>query len=182
MMGTVSYMSPEQARGQKVDQRSDIFSLGVVLYEMVAGCRPFEGATKSDVIAALLTAEPPPLRQDCAEAPAKLEHIIGKCLGKDREDRYRAAEELLAELKGLRPIGQTDNAAPTRKVQASGAKFTLRRWAGVAAIAAVLVVGLIYFLSSRRALDSSARSDQIARRAAAGICREIPRRNTSPTG
>ncbi len=89
VIGTVSYMSPEQARGQKVDERSDIFSLGVVLYEMIAGRRPFEGATKSDVIAALLTAEPPPLRQDCAEAPAELERIIGKCLRKDREDRYR---------------------------------------------------------------------------------------------
>ena len=68
VMGTVSYMSPEQARGQKVDHRTDIFSLGVVLYEMLAGRRPFEGATTSDVIAALLTAEPPPLRQHCAEA------------------------------------------------------------------------------------------------------------------
>src|SRR5215813_528613 len=73
VMGTVSYMSPEQARGQKVDRRTDIFSLGVVLYEMVAGRRPFEGSTMSDVIAALLTAEPPPLRQYRAEATAELE-------------------------------------------------------------------------------------------------------------
>src|SRR5262249_28948496 len=73
VMGTVSYMSPEQARGQKVDLRADVFSLGVVLYEMIAGRRPFEGATMSDVIAALLTAEPPPLGEYCAEATTELE-------------------------------------------------------------------------------------------------------------
>ncbi len=158
MLGTVSYMSPEQARGQKVDHRTDIFSLGVLLYEMVAGCRPFEGATMSDVIAALLTAEPPPLRQHCAGAPAKLEQIVGECLAKDREDRYQAAEELLVELKALRPAGQTDEAA-ARRVEASGTRFALRHWPVIAAIAAVLVVGLIYFLSSRRA--SIVQPDQI---------------------
>ena len=89
VMGTVSYMSPEQARGQKVDQRTDIFSLGVMLYEMIAGRRPFEGATTSDVMAALLTAEPPPLRQHCPETPAELERIMGKSLSKDREARYQ---------------------------------------------------------------------------------------------
>jgi serine/threonine-protein kinase len=73
VMGTVSYMSPEQARGQKVDARSDIFSLGVVLYEMLAGRRPFEGETMSDVIAAVLTAEPPPVRKHCAQSTAELE-------------------------------------------------------------------------------------------------------------
>ncbi len=87
IMGTVKYMSPEQARGHRVDQRTDIFSLGVMLYEMVAGRRPFEGATTNDVIAALLTAEPPPLSSLDSQAPAELERIIDKCLVKDREAR-----------------------------------------------------------------------------------------------
>jgi eukaryotic-like serine/threonine-protein kinase len=102
VMGTVAYMSPEQARGLKVDQRTDIFSLGVILYEMIAGRRPFEGATTSDVIATLLTAEPPPLRQHCAEAPAELERITEKCLAKDREARYQVVNDLLLDLKRLR--------------------------------------------------------------------------------
>ena len=75
VMGTAGYMSPEQARGQKVDARSDIFSLGVVLYEMITGRAPFEGATSSDVIAAILKTEPPPLGHYLPEAPAGLERF-----------------------------------------------------------------------------------------------------------
>lgn len=108
VMGTASYMSPEQARGQKMDHRTDIFSLGVMLYEMVAGKRPFEGETTSDVIAALLTTEPL-LRQHCPEAPAELERIVSKCLAKQRDARYQSARELIAELKTL----QTGNQRPT---------------------------------------------------------------------
>jgi TolB-like protein/lipopolysaccharide biosynthesis regulator YciM len=150
-MGTLSYMSPEQARGQKVDHRTDIFSLGVMLYEMVAGRRPFEGATASDVIAALLTSEPPPLRQQCAEATAEFERIVAKCLVKDRAARYQSAAELSAELKTLRPGSQTEEAAARRRIEGAGARLALRRWLLIAAIAALLVVGLAWFLSWRRA-------------------------------
>ncbi len=151
VIGTAAYMSPEQARGLKVDRRTDIFNLGVVLYEMLAGRRPFEGATMSDVIAALLTAEPPPLGQLCAEAPAELEQIVGKCLAKDREDRYQSAEELIAELKALQTGSQAEVAAASRGTEATGARFASRRWPVVAAIVAVLIVGLVYFLVWRRA-------------------------------
>ena len=144
-------MSPEQARGLKVDRRTDIFSLGVMLYEMLAGRRPFEGATMSDVIAALLTAEPPPLGQLCAEAPAELERIVGKCLAKDREERRQSAEELIAELKSLRTGSQAEVAAASRGAKATGAEFVSWRWPVVAAIAAVLIVGLVYLLVWRRA-------------------------------
>ncbi|MGH9842520.1 MAG: protein kinase domain-containing protein, partial [Blastocatellia bacterium] len=149
-MGTVSYMSPEQARGQRVDHRTDIFSLGVMLYEMLAGRRPFEGATMSDVIAALLTAEPPPLREHCAEATAELEQIAGKCLAKDREARYQSAEELIAELKTLRHGSQMAGGAATRRFEGAGAKFGSWRWPVVAAIIGMLIVGLVYFLVWRR--------------------------------
>ena len=97
VMGTPGYMSPEQARGEKVDARADLFSLGVVLYEMVAGRAPFAGETSSEVIAAILRDEPPPLA-----APRELERVIGKALRKDRAERYQDAKDLLADLKGLR--------------------------------------------------------------------------------
>jgi TolB-like protein len=150
VMGTVHYMSPEQARGLKVDQRSDIFSLGVMLYEILAGRRPFEGATTSDVIVTLLTAEPSPLRQHCAGATAELEQVVGKCLAKEREARYQAADELLAELKKLQVGGQPETAA-TRKLEAAGARLALRRSFVLFAIAAVLLLGLVYRLSQRQA-------------------------------
>jgi len=150
VMGTVSYMSPEQARGQKVDARSDIFSLGVAFYEMLAGRRPFEGATMSDVIAALLTAEPPPLRQYCAEATAELEQIVGKCLAKDREARYQSAAELTVELKALPPGSQTEGAT-TRGVEGTSPRLASWRWLLITAMALLLVVALVRFLSLRRA-------------------------------
>jgi eukaryotic-like serine/threonine-protein kinase len=150
VMGTISYMSPEQARGLKVDHRTDIFSLGVVLYEMIAGRRPFEGATMSDVIVSLLTAETPPLKQDCAEATVELEQIVGKCLAKDREARYQSAKELIAELKTLRTGSQTAKAAATRRIEGAESRSALRRWPLIAAIAVVLIVGMAYFLSWQR--------------------------------
>jgi serine/threonine protein kinase/lipopolysaccharide biosynthesis regulator YciM len=158
VMGTVSYMSPEQARGQKVDRRTDIFSLGVVLYEMIAGRRPFEGATMSDVIVALLTAEPPPLGQYCAEATAELERILGKCLAKDREARYQSAAELIVELKTLPPGSQTERPT-TREVVGTRPRLGSWRWPLIAATALLLVVGLAWFLSWWRARP--AQSDQI---------------------
>jgi serine/threonine protein kinase len=156
VMGTVNYMSPEQARGQKVDARSDIFSLGVVFYEMLAGRRPFEGATMSDVIAALLTAEPPPLGRHCAEATSELERIVGKCLAKDREARYQSATELIVELKTLSPGSQT-KVATTCRVEVVRPRSASWRWLPIAATALILVVGLVWFLSWRRL---SAQSDR----------------------
>jgi eukaryotic-like serine/threonine-protein kinase len=158
VMGTVSYMSPEQARGQKVDHRADIFSLGVVLYEMLAGRRPFEGATMSDVIAALLTAEPPPLRQYRAEATAELEQVLGKCLAKAREARYQSAAELIVELKTLPPGIQTKEAT-TSRVEVPMPRSVSWRWLPIAATALLLVVGLVSLLSWRR--SPAAQPDQI---------------------
>src|SRR5215475_13788307 len=157
LMGTVSYMSPEQARGQKVDLRADIFSLGIVIYEMLAGRRPFEGATMSDVIAALLTAEPPSLGRHCAEATAELERIVGKCLAKDRESRYQSAAELIVELKALQ-LGQTKGAT-TRRVEVAMLRSASRRWLPIAATALLLVIGLVWFLSWRR--SQASHPDQI---------------------
>ncbi len=102
VMGTPMYMSPEQARGREVDARTDIWSLGVVIYEMIAGRAPFAGETTSDVIASILQKEPSPLSQYAPEIPTELESLVRKALSKDREERYRTSRELLTDLKGLK--------------------------------------------------------------------------------
>jgi eukaryotic-like serine/threonine-protein kinase len=102
VMGTPRYMSPEQARGEKVDLRTDIFSLGVMLYEMVAGRPPFTGVTPNETIAAILRDSPPPLAECAPDAPPEMEEILGKALSKNREERYQAVSELLADLKRLK--------------------------------------------------------------------------------
>ncbi|HEY8224380.1 MAG TPA: protein kinase [Pyrinomonadaceae bacterium] len=101
VMGTAPYMSPEQVRGFAADARTDIWSLGAVLYEMVGGRPPFEGQTTSDVMVAILGREPPPLVRYRPEVPTELEWIIKKALRKDRDERYQTAKELLADLRHL---------------------------------------------------------------------------------
>ncbi|MEP6719625.1 MAG: protein kinase, partial [bacterium] len=99
VMGTAEYMSPEQARGQEVDERTDIWSLGVVLYRMVTRHAPFKGGTMSDVIASILKTDPPPLVNEAEPVPRQLEQIISKALRKNREDRYQHIKDLLIDLK-----------------------------------------------------------------------------------
>jgi len=101
IMGTVNYMSPEQARGLEIDARSDIWSLGVVIYEMVARSAPFAGQTRNDVLASVLMTEPLALSHFSANVPSELQRIVKKALRKDREDRYSTAKELLVDLKNL---------------------------------------------------------------------------------
>src|SRR5262245_63638122 len=108
ILGTVRYMSPEQARGQNVDARSDIWSLGVVLYEMVGGSPPFPGETPSDCIASILTKEPPPLFEMLPDVPMKLEAVLQNALRKDRDERYQTTGEMLADLRDLKAELETD--------------------------------------------------------------------------
>ena len=102
VLGTVNYMSPEQAQGREVDGRSDIFSLGVVLYELTAGRRPFEGASMADVLAAVLKEEPPPLARYNHDVPAELERITTKTLQKNRDERYQSVKDLLIDLRNVK--------------------------------------------------------------------------------
>lgn len=101
VMGTAAYMSPEQARGVSVDVRTDIWSLGVVLYEMVSGRPPFAGQTPTDVVIAIVEKEAPPISQYLAGTPVELERIVRKALRKDRDERYQIAKEMGIDLRSL---------------------------------------------------------------------------------
>jgi serine/threonine protein kinase len=102
VMGTIDYMSPEQARGQVLDQRTDVFSFGVVLYEMAAGHIPFSGATSADALVAILDKEPAALAEYAPDIPTEFERIVTKALRKDREERYQNFKDLLIDLKSLK--------------------------------------------------------------------------------
>lgn len=127
VMGTVSYMSPEQARGLEVDGRSDIFSLGVVLYEMLTGRPPFAGATTGDVLVAILDREPKPLASLAPVIPAALQRLVNRALAKDTHERYQQALELHDELKEI--IQGLELAARLKRVgdtPAGGVSLSLR--------------------------------------------------------
>ncbi|HAF14598.1 MAG TPA: hypothetical protein DCK99_13060, partial [Blastocatellia bacterium] len=103
VMGTAVYMSPEQARGIPVDARTDIFSICVLIYEMVAGRLPFEGSNTNEILASILSdKEPLPLARFTREVPAELERIVDKALRKDREERYQTAKDMLLDLRRLK--------------------------------------------------------------------------------
>jgi non-specific serine/threonine protein kinase len=101
IMGTVAYMSPEQTRALPTDARSDLFSFGVLIYEMLTGTSPFKGETTTDVLAAIIQLDPPPLSQTVREIPPELDRIVAKSLEKERPDRYQTATEMLADIREL---------------------------------------------------------------------------------
>ncbi|HXU36006.1 MAG TPA: protein kinase [Blastocatellia bacterium] len=102
VLGTVNYMSPEQARGLPLDSRTDLFSLGMVLYEMIAARPPFEGKTAGELIALIISKEPPPLARYSNDVPEALQWIVTKALTKDRDDRYQTARDMMVDLRRLK--------------------------------------------------------------------------------
>src|SRR5205809_1945943 len=127
VLGTARYMSPEQARGQKVDARTDIWSLGVVLYEMVGGSPPFHGETPSDCIASILTTDPPPLSDVLPDVPLKLESILQKALRKNSDERYQTIKEMLADLRILKGELEAERSLPQTKARAESIVSKIRR-------------------------------------------------------
>ncbi len=140
MMGTVSYMSPEQIRGEKLDARTDLFSLGLVLYEMVTGQRAFTGETGAAVHDAILLQEPTPVRQLNPAISSELERIIDKALEKDRNRRYRSADELARDLESLRE---------QFRAAVAGGRSRLKLATATVALVAVATVGGLYYHGRR---------------------------------
>jgi serine/threonine protein kinase/soluble lytic murein transglycosylase-like protein len=138
IMGTVNYMSPEQARGLAVDERTDIWSLGVVIYEMLAHCLPFAGATRMDTIVAILDRPPSPTPKVTALSPV-IDPIVHRCLQKAAGDRYASANELLSALKHVRP-GAWSNEVETSAVQPKPESRPLVRRFVAAALAIVVAL------------------------------------------
>ncbi len=142
ILGTHAYMSPEQARGLNVDRRSDIFSLGTVLYEMLAGRPAFTGPTRPDIVGSILRDQPAPISQVNPEAPAELERIIGKCLEKDAADRYQNTGDLAVDLRRLRAGSVSAASVPAVAPAPRARHGWVALAAGAAAVALVLAIAL----------------------------------------
>ena len=176
IIGTAAYMSPEQAKGLTVDARTDIFSFGVVLYEMLTGRKAFDGETPMDVIGAILYKEPKPIRQLTPQVPPEVERIVNKLLRKDPNERYQTVKDVLIDLKDVRkelefqdqlkagpapqPLKQRTEGSSVTLVRpgrtTSSAEYIVSKIRtgklGLAAVAALVLaaVGISYFIAVRR--------------------------------
>lgn len=146
VLGTSGYMSPEQVRGRAVDVRSDIFALGILLYEMLSGRRPFSGSSNADMLAAILTANPPPLSKTNRPVPPALEEVIRRCLEKDPEMRFQSARDVLVALE----VCASGDSSTISRVHAPGRPIAWRWVAAVAgAVAAVVALTVWMGLHAR---------------------------------
>ena len=161
-MGTMAYMSPEQARGEEVDQRADVWSLGVVLYEMLTGEVPFPGEQAEAIIHAILTAKPKPLKQLRGDASAEVERIVQRALEKNPESRYSSAEEMLKDQK----IYQENLQAPEAGILNVRSLLRWARKPRVAVLAMALILALCFlgfWFSSRQSKIRRAKDELLPR-------------------
>jgi serine/threonine-protein kinase len=167
LIGTTNYLSPEQARREQVDERTDTWSLGVVLYEMLVKTNPFVGQTPSHAIVAILERDPEPLARHLDGVPPELETILARALQKDRDRRYQSAAEFIGDLKGLKfeggsfPVRQ--KTVETQPSFVSAARTRAKNWPLIAGIGllGVLVFSLLYFLVVRQSLRGTPASTPI---------------------
>ena len=164
IIGTVPYMSPEQVRGETLDARSDIFSFGAVLYEMVAGRQPFAAESAAATLSAILTREAPPLARYTADVPEELQRIVRKCLEKDRERRYQLMRDVTVDLENVRrereaiqlsgsrgeQTTRTVAAARTDQLASRHGLFRHRFAVGVVVLALIAIAAIVYALVLRR--------------------------------
>lgn len=153
-MGTAAYMSPEQVRGEELDSRTDIFSFGVLLYEIVTGALPFQGKTSGMLADAILNREPKPPTQLNPDVPLELHHILSKALEKDRDLRYQNAAEMGADLRRLKRDSEVDRLSAARSARLGAQapqRWTLRTIAISVVAVALLVAGGVYYRSHQSA-------------------------------
>ena len=155
VMGTAGYMSPEQVRGERVDQRSDVFSLGLILYEMATGCRAFDGRTPPDLMSAILRDSPIPAERIRPDLPRHLTRVIRHCLEKDSDRRYQSAKDVRNELEDLAREIDTEAILRSGAIPASEAEPSSRaHWGRVLGVIVALAVGgIVAYLMVRRAVD-----------------------------
>ena len=154
IVGTVMYMSPEQAEGRPVDQRSDVFSLGIILYEMATGVRPFAGDTQLSILSSIMKDTPRPITEARAGLPRELSKIINRCLAKDPEDRYQAAKDLRNDLRALKneltsgeivPVTSASGVVPVPPASAPRTNSRMVLYAiGALALIAAIVAGVMW--------------------------------------
>src|SRR5688572_26684646 len=147
LLGSLGYMSPEQARGEDADHRSDIFSLGCILYECVTGARPFRGDTAVDTLHRILHDDPPPMATIVPESPAELQRIVRKSLAKEPDQRYQSARDLAIDLHNLKR--EIESQPGTAAALAPPARTPRRWWIAAAAIALLLAIAAAFVLTRR---------------------------------
>ena len=161
IVGTVMYMSPEQAEGKPVDQRSDVFSLGIILYEMATGVRPFAGDTQMSILSAIMKDTPKPITEARVGLPRELSKIVSRCLAKDPEDRYQAAKDLRNDLRALKNELTSGEIVPLTASGVAAAppvpRAPTRSRVFVLVVVATLVVAAVVggFLWSNRTVNST---------------------------
>jgi Tol biopolymer transport system component len=147
IVGTVMYMSPEQAEGKPVDQRSDVFSLGIILYEMATGVRPFSGDTQLSILSSIMKDTPRPITEAREGIPRELSKIVNRCLAKDPEDRYQSAKDLRNDLRALKneltsgeivPVTSGSGVTAAAPAAKKGSRTPMLAVAGIVVVAAIV--------------------------------------------
>jgi eukaryotic-like serine/threonine-protein kinase len=171
-LGTMAYMSPEQARGEELDWRSDLFSFGMVLYEMTTGVPAFTGRTTALLHDAILNRAPKPLHEFIPEVPPELERIVGKALEKERRLRYQSAAEMRADLQRLKRDTETGKTATLPREQPGWGK---KRWwaAGAGALTLAVILGLLYWRGAQRPATDAGKWQQLTFFADSAVYPEI---------
>jgi Tol biopolymer transport system component len=161
VLGTVGYMSPEQASGAPVDFRSDQFSLGTVLYEMASGKRPFDRATSAETMAAIIREDPEPLDRASPRTPPPLRWIVERCLAKDPDERYASTVDLARDLRSVRDHLSEADSSPGQSIVAARRGLTAMR-IGVGSVALLLLVVVFFVLRSRGARVGTGRQSRLS--------------------
>jgi serine/threonine protein kinase/Tol biopolymer transport system component len=160
-LGTVAYMSPEQARGDELDARSDLFSLGAVLYETVTGQGPFTGNSTALIFDAILNRDATPVLRLNPKLPPELERILGKLLEKDRELRYQSAAELRSDLKRLKRDSETGKTAAVTPATVKGGLHHMGWWAAGILFIVAAIAGVVTYRSTKPATPGSSQWQQL---------------------